>query len=226
MIAFGCVVSSEDEYRDYAVPGIERVWEQDDELLVRRGQSCIFRAYNDILGELRGSEELEATVLIHQDVEIADPGFRDKVRAAVAEPLAGVVGVIGGIGVRSIAWWESEMAIGAVRWEWLLGDEHRRTLFAEDEFRLETCGRTGEVDSVDGLILILSPVATQTLRFDEGIGPGFHGYDADICFQARQAGLKVTVADIDVIHHHEIRAMTEPEDWVEAQARFAGKWGF
>ncbi len=225
MIGFGCVISSEDEYRTYALPGIERSLEPGDAIVTPRGQSCIFRAYNEILARLGGNPELEATVLVHQDVEIADPGFRDKVRAACVEPGVGVVGVIGGIGVHSIAWWESDLAIGQVQWEWLLGDAQRRALYKEEEFRLETVGRSGDVDSVDGLILILSPAATRTLRFDESLGPGFHGYDADICFQARAAGMKVKVADIDVIHHHEIRAMTEPEDWVEAQVRFARKWG-
>ena len=47
-------------------------------------------------------------------------------------------------------------------------------------------GSSGEVDMVDGYLLILSRWAINELRFDErDVGPGFHGYDADICFQAR-----------------------------------------
>ncbi len=225
MIAYGCVVSSEDEFRTYAWPGLDRCMEPGDQLLIRKGESCIYRAYNDIIASVTARPELEALVLLHQDVEIVDPDFATKVRTAMAVPDAGVVGVIGGIGVRSMAWWESDLALGSVRWEWLLGDEERRGLYRDEEFRLETTGREGDVDSVDGLILMLSPVAVRTIRFDESLGPSFHGYDAEICFTARAAGLRVAVADIEVIHHHEIRAMTEPEDWVEAQTRFTRKWG-
>jgi hypothetical protein len=226
MIGFGCVVSSEDEFGRYALPGIERVAAPEDEVVVLRGRDCIYKAYNDILAQLSARSELEAVVLIHQDVEIIDDGFRAKVLEAVGQPRVGVVGVIGGVGMKSMAWWEGDLAIGSVRWEWLLGDEApRRELHDEEEFQLHAIGRSGDVDSVDGLILILSPIATRTLRFDESLGPAFHGYDADICFTARHAGLRVIVAPIDVIHHHGIQAMTERRDWVEAQIKFARKWG-
>ena len=98
MIGFGCVVSSEDEYRQYALPGIERVTAPGDEVVVLRGRDCIYKAYNDILARLGGRPDLEAVVLVHQDVEIVDDDFRVKVLEAMGRPAAGVAGVIGGIG--------------------------------------------------------------------------------------------------------------------------------
>ena len=44
------------------------------------------------------SEELEALVLLHQEVEIADPGFCAKVPARFEDPDVAVVGVAGGDG--------------------------------------------------------------------------------------------------------------------------------
>ena len=45
----------------------------------------------------------------------------------------------------------------------------------------------GEVETLDGFLLVLSPWAVRTLRFDESLGE-FHGYDLDFCLQVREAG--------------------------------------
>jgi 2-polyprenyl-3-methyl-5-hydroxy-6-metoxy-1,4-benzoquinol methylase len=66
---------------------------------------------------------------------------------------------------------------------------------------LDFGGGTHDVDTVDGLMMVLSPWAVRNLRFDDARFTGFHGYDADFCFQARRAGRRVVVDDIDVIHH-------------------------
>ena len=41
--------------------------------------------------------------------------------------------------------------------------------------------------------MVLSPWAVRELRFDESLGK-LHGYDFDICMQARAAGKKVVDA--------------------------------
>ena len=45
----------------------------------------------------------------------------------------------------------------------------------------------GEVDSVDGFLMVLSPWAVRNLRFDEELTFGY-GFDFDFCQQARVAG--------------------------------------
>lgn len=49
------------------------------------------------------------------------------------------------------------------------------------------------MEMVDGCILVLSPWAVANLRFDEERYSGFHGYDADICFEARSQGKRVVL---------------------------------
>ena len=44
----------------------------------------------------------------------------------------------------------------------------------------------GEVDSIDGFVMVLSLWAVRNLRFDESLGK-LHGYDFDICMQAKAA---------------------------------------
>ena len=83
--------------------------------------------------------------------------------------------------------------------------------------------RTGEVDTVDGFVLVLSPWAVRNVRFDESLGK-LHGYDFDFCLQVREAGRKVVTADFRAIHHHSLELVSDPETWIDAHIRVAEKW--
>ena len=77
---------------------------------------------------------------------------------------------------------------------------------------------------LDGFVMAFSPWAIENLRFDETLGQPLHGYDFDICMQARAAGKKVITADFRVIHHHSLELISEVEGWIEAHMRLAEKW--
>src|SRR4051812_4087146 len=104
MIAFGCAVTRPDVYRECAEPGIRRAAEPDSVVLDLASAGTIFESYNALLDQAAAHADLEALVLVHQDAEIVDGDFCAKVRAALADPQAGVVGCVGAVGVRSIAW--------------------------------------------------------------------------------------------------------------------------
>lgn len=74
-----------------------------------------------------------------------------------------------------------------------------------------------------GVVLALSPWVVQELRFDESIGM-LHGYDFDICRQARIAGRKVMAVDLRVAHHHSLELVGEVEVWIAAHMRAAELW--
>jgi hypothetical protein len=183
----------------------------------------LFRNYNLLLDLAVKCEDLEALVLVHQDAEIVDPEFGAKLREALSDPEVGVVGCVGAIGVRSIAWWE-----GAVTWGSFI---HRYSelgggdvpAFAWDNSKLPPTSRLGEVDTVDGFVLGLSPWVVHNIRFDESLGR-LHGYDFDFCLQVREAGRKVVTADFKAIHHHSLDLVSNPDTWVEAHMRIAEKW--
>ena len=159
MIAFGCSITSPDLYERFAKPGIEALAEDDSPVLAYRSQSSLFRSYNLILDKAAVLEGLEALVLVHQDTELVDPRFCAKVREALADPDVAVAGCIGALGVRSIAWWE-----GSVTWASFIhrygelggGDLPGFGWAAAERPRY---ARTGEVDVVDGFLLVLSPWA-------------------------------------------------------------------
>ena len=223
MIAFGCPITAPVSYERFAKPGIDAVAEPGAPVFAYRATSSIFRSYNIILDKAAAVDDLEALVLVHQDTELADPRFCTTVREALADPEVAVAGCIGAIGVRSIAWWE-----GSVTWASFIhryGEHGGGDLpgFAWEAAERPPYARTGEVDVVDGFLLVLSPWAVRNLWFDESLGE-LHGYDVDFCLQARAAGRKVVTADFRAVHNHSLELVSDPEAWVEAHILVAKKW--
>jgi hypothetical protein len=224
MIAFGCSITAPDVYSQCAEPGIRRVREADSAVIANAAAGSLFRSYNLILDAVAGREDLEALVLVHQDAEIVDDRFCSKLRAALADGEVGLVGCVGAIDVRNIAWWE-----GSVTWASFV---HRYREYGGGEIPSLTWNdaerpayaRTGEVETLDGFVLALSPWAVRNLRFDEGLGSQIHGYDLDFCLQVREAGRKVMTADFKVVHHHSLELLRDPEVWIAAHMKIAEKW--
>jgi GT2 family glycosyltransferase len=223
MIAFGTAVTDLKAYDSYAAPGIALAAEPDSEVLVHQGTGSLFRNYNLIIDLARKHEQLEALALVHQDAEIVDRDFCSKVRKALEDPDVAIVGCAGALGVRGIAWWEGALTWASFthRYEELGGGEFPAP--AWDAEHVPSFAQTGEVDSIDGFIIVMSPWAIENLRFDESLGK-LHGYDFDICMQARAAGKKVVTTDFRAIHHHSLTLISDPDSWIEAHIRIAEKW--
>ena len=223
MIIFGIAVTDAATYDLYATPGIRRAAEPDSLVFAHQSAGTVFRNYNLLLDMAAAHENLEALVLLHQDVEIADPDFAATVREALSDPDVAIVGCAGAIGVRSIAWWQ-----GALTWA---GLTHRYQEYGGGDFpaiswrpqSAPSYATTGEVDSIDGFVMVLSPWAVRELRFDESLGK-LHGYDFDICMQAKAAGKKVVTAEFRAIHHHSLELVKDPETWIQTYIRLVEKW--
>jgi hypothetical protein len=223
VIVFGTAVTDPDTYDRCAAPGIQRASEQDSVILAHQTAGSLFRNYNLLLDMAAEHEDLEALVLVHQDAELDDLDFAAKVREALRDPDVAVVGCVGAVGVRSIAWWQ-----GAVTWasvthrypEYGGGDTEAA---GWDPDKLPSYAHPGEVDSIDGVVMVLSPWAVRELRFDESLG-NLHGYDFDFCMQARVAGKKVVTADFHVIHHHSLELINDSEAWTLSYIRLVEKW--
>ncbi|HLY49135.1 MAG TPA: glycosyltransferase [Solirubrobacteraceae bacterium] len=225
MIAFGCSITDDVLYARCAEPGIRRAAEPDSEIIANSAAGSIFRSYNLIMEQAARHEDLEALVLVHQDAEIADPDFARKVRDALADPNVGVVGCVGAIDVRSIAWWE-----GSVTWA---SFTHRYPEFGGgdvpafswwEEKKRPGYARTGEVDTIDGFVMVLSPWVVSKVRFDETLMSQIHGYDFDFCLQVRELGRKVATTDFQVVHHHSLKLVSNRESWMQAHMKVADKW--
>jgi hypothetical protein len=223
MIAFGTSITRPDVYRRCAEPGLRRAAEPDSRVLALESVGSLFRSYNAVLDAAAAHDDLEALVLVHQDAEIVDADLCAKLRGALSDATVGVVGCVGAIGVRSIAWWEGSVTLASFIHRY---DDHGGgdlPAFSWAWTDAPPYARTGEVDTLDGFLLALSPWAVRELRFDESLGQ-LHGYDFDLCLQARAAGRKVVTADFRAIHHHALEPFSDAEDWIAAHMRVADKW--
>ncbi|HVE67748.1 MAG TPA: glycosyltransferase [Solirubrobacteraceae bacterium] len=213
MIAFGVAITDESTYRRLAAPGLERAVEPGSLVMARRGRPSIQAAYNEMLDVAARLPGLEALVLLHQDLEIRGDHFAERVRHVLADDRVAIVGAIGARGVRTIAWWEGTESVGQIAAPLLLREPQA----------LGTPVQSPEtVDAVDGSLLALSPWAVRHLRLDPGYAP-LHGYDVDLCFEARRRGRLVAVTNLD-LGHHSTHGIRDRNGWVRGYLRFARKW--
>ncbi len=175
----------------------------------RHSQTSIAEAYNEILDEAQKDPDASMLILQHDDLEIIDPDAVEKFRAVfAADRLVALAGVAGGSG-QGLAWWNGS-PVGRVR---------------ADSGMLDFGTHAGEVDSLDGMLLVFSRWALENLRFWDRAG--FHGYDCDISAQARAAGMKVAVVAVEVHHHTTLgfKSAAIEADWLDADRQYREKWG-
>jgi hypothetical protein len=208
VIAFAACVAKPDVFARCAAPGLKVAMEPDSPFAELATTTSILEAYNEALDHFAAAADLEALVLLHEDVELFDPGFCSLVRRALSDETVAVAGAVGARGVTSLAWWEGEMAGRVAESRGMIDHGFERT----------------DVDAVDGLLLVLSPWAVRNLRFDTGTFTGFHAYDVDLCFAARAAGRRVVVADLPLMHHTK-GGYGDKAVWDAANAAFQAKWG-
>lgn len=226
MIAFACAVTDATVYQRHAERGFELVAEPDSVLFVQAAAGSMVRIYNLLLEQAAACDNLEALVLAHEKAEILDPDFCSKLRRALSDPEVGVVGCAGASGVRSIAWWEGSVtrATSIYRYEGLGGIElPALSPDGWDGNERSSNGRPGEVDTVDGVMMGISPWAVRSVRFDESLGPQY-GFDFDFCLQVRAAGRKVVVEDLKIAHYFPLAVIDDPDTWIEAHMKAAEKW--
>ncbi len=204
MLAYGVCIGSRDRYEALAAPHLRDlggvVVEADD-------QRSICAAYNAVLAAVTDEPDVEGLVLLHEDVTIDSAAFIAAIRAELADPDVAVVGAIGALRPSSLRWWQGE-GRGRVR---------------DSTGLVDFGGGRHDVDVLDGLCLVLSPWAITHLRFDESAFDGFHGYDSDICLQARAAGKRVRVTDLPITHHTH-GGYGDAAAYARAGAAFAAKW--
>jgi hypothetical protein len=130
---------------------------------------------------------------------------------------------VGAVGPPSIAWWEGVATWDAfVRCYGVLDDGDMSDLSWNGK-RLPPQAPMGEVDTLDGFLLALSPWVVRNVRFDESLDQ-HHGYDFDLCLQVRAAGRRVVAEALEVVHHRSYELVTDGEGWIEAHMKVAEKW--
>jgi hypothetical protein len=201
-VGYGCCVGSWDKFAANVAPRT-----RDRRMVALAGQTSIVRAYNTII-DTYAWDDLDALILLHDDLELTDPDAEAKLLAPLADPDVALVGVAGG-GGDSIYWW-NHSPVG-----------HQLT----DVMNIDFGTREGEVTLIEGSVMVLSRWTLDHLRFDPRFTQ-FHGYD-EIGMQARAAGKKVVVVDVDTHHHNPMGyASEESAATCRVAARlYQEKWG-
>lgn len=197
--AYGVCVGSWDKFNQYVLPHAAG-----SPVIALSGQTCIGAAYNTILDAIN---HVDMLILQHDDLEILDPDAETKFAAALTDPDVLLAGVAGGSARGGLGWWNHD-PIG-----------HQQT----DAMNIDFGTRTGDVDLLEGSLLVFSREAIRTLRFDLRFD-GFHGYD-DIGMQASRAG-RAVVVDVDTHHHNPMgfKSAQSHAEWLEADRLFRHKW--
>lgn len=201
-VAYGVCVGSWEKLHRNVSPRIS-----DRTLFAVPGGDSIAPVYNEILDTCQ-ERRVDALVLLHDDLEIIDSDAEEKFLNVIDEdPEVMLVGVAGGSARQGLAWWNVD-PVG-----------HQRT----DVMNIDFGVRTGDVDLLEGSILVFSSRAIKELRFDTRF-PGFHGYD-EIGMQANALG-RVVVADVDTHHHSHMgfKSGQSHTDWLFADQLFREKW--
>lgn len=202
MIGYGVCVGPTEKYETICKPALPAT----AVIFERRGYPSIFAAYNSIMDEAAAQPDLEALVLLHDDVALG-PSFEGDLHAALATG-AGVIGAVGSVRPHSIAWWKGEPRGRAV----------------ELDRVFDYGGGTHAVDTIDGLIMVVARAVVMSIRFDENTFAGFHAYDIDFCFTAQRAGWRIVVAPLDLVHHTKAN-LGDVNGWRKADLLWRQKWG-
>jgi hypothetical protein len=215
LIAFGTAVTCEDLYARYAKAGIDAVAEPGALVMTRQGMS-LPGAYNEMLAQASARDDLEAVALLHQDLRIEDPDFAAQVRSTFENESVAIAGAVGFTGFSGHHWVDGVQMSGGVD----------KPLHGQ-LVRLGWTGPYGRqaVEMVDGVLLILSPWAARNLRFDPRFARDFHGYDADICFEAQALGKQTVVTQIRTVHASIGAVGRSRGAWTRASLEFDRKWG-
>jgi hypothetical protein len=207
VIAFGLCAGPSGSYENIASPAIGRVRESDSEVVALFEQTSICAAYNSLLERFSGRPDLEALVLLHDDLELRAPDFCARIREIFADPSIGVIGAVGARDVRTLRWWDGRVRGHVKETRGAVARGHGLT----------------DVQALDGLLLVLSPWAVRNVRFDAVRFPSFHGYDVDYCFAVGAAGRRVVVDHFDLVHHTKA-TLGDQHAFELADAAFRAKW--
>lgn len=185
MIVYGCCVGSWEKFSRYVAPRLTG-----RRAIAKFGYPGIVQPYNEILDTIQEWDDLEALILLHDDLELIDPDAERKLVAPFADPDVVITGVAGG-GGGSLYWWEHS-PIG-----------HQMTDVANIDFG----AREGVVTLVEGSVMALSPWLIRNLRFDPRF-TWFHGYD-EIGMQVQAAGKRSLIVNVDTHHHNQMGYIDE-----------------
>ena len=165
-----------------------------DAVIKTKNKENIGKHYNKIL-DMAVSEKYDTVILMHDDVQIDDRGWQDKLQEAFKK--YDVVGLAGAkqVEIKQPALWH----LMSKQEDWSGAVAHPAS---EKQIFMTNFGPTpARCLLLDGLFLAIKVSSlTPDIRFDENIPAIAHHYDLDFCLTANKHKLKLTTWPIWAVH--------------------------
>jgi len=206
MIRFIIARHNDVDYEKYLLPSLNNLDVISYEIKDENGEKLsLTQKYNigidAVLKENLNDNDI--VIFCHEDVELKDPYFSEKMNMVFEKDNVGLVGVIGANEFTNNGmWWANtpDKLNGHILQEINGNDNH---------LVKGNIGFFDNIVAIDGLMFaIKGKLLNNGLKFDKRFN--FHHYDIDICFQVLKRNYDVCVADILVKHKSQgIGSLTE-----------------
>lgn len=159
--------------------------------------NSMFTKYNFGIQQANPQDD-DILIFVHEDVKIIDENLIPKLEMIFSKkPKVGLVGIVGTKELCSEGWWSNDYKHHVGHWiqEYDNGTQkHMVRKIGFDENMLV----------VDGCFFAVRGKVAKEVKFLEELYPkSFHFYDYSYCVSVLEAGWKVAVADIKILHKSE-----------------------
>ena len=205
--------AQDENFRRILEPSMKPEW-LENTILVYQGNS-IFEKYNkgvDVLVSRFSLKDDDTVVFIHNDVQIKDEYFKEKIQIVFKQkPDVGVIGVYGTTHFGEFcSWWTHD------RENCARGNILQRYPNKEIYTMTDRKGYFDDVVTIDGCIMILRGSVAKLKLFDEETFKGYHQYDSSLCFEVlEKTSYKIAVADI-LVFHDSPGVLSNHDKWFES----------
>ena len=188
-----------------------------DVVVKKQNKENIGKHYNRVI-DMAVTEDYDWIILMHDDIQMDDYGFRDKLQEAFKE--YDVVGLAGAkqAEIKQPALWH----LMSKQEDWSGAVAHPAN---DKQIFMTNFGPTPQRCLIlDGLFLAIKVSSLNSdLRFDENIPAIAHHYDLDFCLQANKHKLKLTTWPIWAIHKSPGLDKPDPS-FAASEKYFIDKW--
>jgi GT2 family glycosyltransferase len=175
-------------------------------------QNSMFSKYNFGIEQANPQDD-DIIVFAHEDVRILDENLIPKLELIFKKkPDVGLVGIVGTKVFDGNGWWSNDYKyhVGAWHQEY----ENKKT----SKHMIRKIGFDDNMLIVDGCFFAVRGKVAKEVKFlDKVFGNYFHFYDYSYSLSVLEAGWKVAVADISILHRSEGQL---PPAWHEARQIF------
>jgi hypothetical protein len=180
-----------------------------------KNEYSIFSAYNSGISK----SKFPYICFVHDDVLFMTENWGMHICNHLIDSSVGIIGVAGGDLMTKVP---APWSVSGIAKNFIQSDKSQKRKSVNHTAQKNQGSIIQEVVLLDGVLLCMSRILLEKIRFDDKTFDGFHAYDIDICIQVKLAGYKnFVVYDIAIEHFsHGFRN----KEWVMNMLKVFTKW--